>query len=137
MAEYKPIVNGIVAEFDATKNPTAADYQRIVQSRNLPQEVETALMNFAAEYWTIKNYKRTQPTGSSDFGIVGDIFGIAEDVLEFAKEMVIDPTLEILTNHTSDELLASRKHYLTQSGGDIDTALARRMDEVIRELKGK
>jgi len=136
MDEYKPMVSGIVAEFNATEKSTAADYQRIVQSRNLPPKVETALMNFAAEYWTIKNYGRIQPTESSDFGVVGDIFDIIGGAVGIVKEVVIDIPLEILTNHTSNELLARGKHYLTQSGGDVNTALAIRRDEVIRELKG-
>ncbi len=142
MANYNALVKGLTAEFQATENPSALAYQEIVKSRNLPPQQERVLLEFAVDYWAIQHYGKHQPPRTpaasiEDFGIVGEGLGIVGEVLGVVKEAVIDPPLEILTEHTSDELYERAKSYFSKSDGEPQKALARREEEVIRALQGK
>ncbi len=133
---------GLVAEFQATEKPSALAYQRIVGSRDLPPVKKAVLLEFAADYWAIQYYGKHQPpsapsTRVADFGIVGEGLGFVGELLGMVKEVVIDMPLEILTDHTSDELYKRVESYLSASNGEPQTALARREGEVIRALQGR
>lgn len=141
MADYNAMVKGVVAEFQAIENPSALTYQEIVQSRNLSKQQKALLLEFAVDYWAIQTYgkrqsKKTSSSSEEGFGIVGEGLGLVGEVLGIAKAIVIDMPLGVLTNHTSDELYAKAKDYLTGSGNQPEEALAKREAEVIKELKG-
>ena len=78
MTNYKALVKGLVAEFQATEKSSVDTYRKVVQSRNLPEQQEALLLNFAADYWAIQTYSEHQnrtrsSTGLEDFGIVGSL----------------------------------------------------------------
>lgn len=142
MTDYKPLVAGLVAEFQAMDpSSSARRYQEAVQSRKLGPKEEEVLLNFAADYWAIQRYRqpssrRRRSRDVEHYGITGEGFGLVGDILGIAKEVVIDMPLEILTDHTSDELLSHARGYMHRGSNDPNRALAIREEEVIRELQG-